>query len=148
VSNADAVRLFYEVLATPEYGAALAAGELKAFLDEPGQAHLFDYLDPELAIVEPAEIPDQHTWQGPDAYLRAMEQWPSHWDDFVAELVEIEERGDVVFHESHHRGTARGSSLALDIRVFNVQWFRDGKMYRWEMYLDRDEALAVAGFES
>ena len=38
---------------------------------------------PDLVLVQPPEVPDAKTYEGPAALVEAMEDWPKQWEDFA-----------------------------------------------------------------
>ena len=76
----------------------------------------------------------------------AMADWPSQWEDFRMELVEVLDAGaDVYVSTTRHRGHGRESGIEMDFNVFYVHRLRDGKLARLEMFFSREQALEAAG---
>jgi ketosteroid isomerase-like protein len=100
---------------------------------------------PDVVLVQPREVPDAKTYEGPEAFAQAMEDWPRQWDDFRMELIEVIDLGDeVAINLTRHTGRGRESGIEMNFDVFNVFWGRDGKLARMEMYFDREQALNAA----
>ncbi len=53
--------------------------------------------------------------------------------------------GDYVVNGAAMRGRGRGSGGEVEMRYWQVWLLRDGKVTRWEEYLDRRGALEAAG---
>ena len=125
--NVELVRLGFELL---------EHGDL-AFFEE--------WTTPDLVIVQPPEVPDAKTYEGRTAVAKAWEDWPSQWEDFRLDLVEvIDAGGDAVVSVTRHRGRGRESGIEMDFQVFYVHRLRQGKLARMEMFFSREQALAAA----
>ncbi len=109
-------------------------------------AWLEERATPDLVMVQPPEVPDAKTYEGPTAIADAMEDWPKQWEDFRLDLLEIiDVSDDVLVSVTRHRGRGRESGIEMDFEVFYVQRSRDGKLARMEMYFSREQALDAAG---
>ena len=100
----------------------------------------------DLVIVQPPEVPDAKTYSGPTAFADAATDWPSEWEDFRLELVELidvdEER---VISVTRHHGRGAESGIEMEFVVVYVQTLRDGKLARVDMFFSREQALATVG---
>jgi ketosteroid isomerase-like protein len=61
------------------------------------------------------------------------------------EIEDIVEAGDRVLVTLHQRARGRGSAVEVEIDTSNVYTFRDGKVFRIELFTDREPALEAAG---
>jgi ketosteroid isomerase-like protein len=105
-----------------------------------------EFMAPDVVMVQPPEVPDSKSYAGPTAIRDAMADWPTQWEDFRMDLLEvIDAGGDVYVSATRHRGQGRESGIEMDFHVFYVQHLRDGKLARLEMYFSRDQALQAAG---
>jgi ketosteroid isomerase-like protein len=105
-----------------------------------------DMTTPDLVMVQPPEVPDAKIYEGPNAIVEAMEDWPTQWEDFRMDLIEIiDVSEDVVVSVTRHRGRGRESGIEMDFEVFYVQRGRDGKLARLEMFFSREQALDAVG---
>ncbi len=101
---------------------------------------------PDLVIVQPREVPDFKTYEGPAAVAEALADWPTQWEDFRMDLLEVIDVGDDVYvTATRHRGRGRESGIEMDFEVFYVTHGQDGLLARMEMFLRRDQALEAAG---
>jgi ketosteroid isomerase-like protein len=101
---------------------------------------------PDLVIVQPPEVPDFKSYEGPNAVAEALADWPTQWEDFRMDLLEIIDVGDDVYvTATRHRGRGRESGIEMDFQVFYVTRSRDGQLARMEMFFSRDQALAAVG---
>jgi ketosteroid isomerase-like protein len=112
-----------------------------------GDMAAFDGMTTEdLVLVQPPEVPDAKTYEGRDAIVEAMEDWPNQWEDFHMDLIEIIDVNDeVAVSVTRHRGRGRESGIEMEFEVFYVQRGRDGKLARMEMFFNRKQALEAAG---
>ena len=106
---------------------------------------MLEYVDPEIEVLEPPEIPDRGVFKGHDGYREALEHWAGQFDDFRVEVVELIDAGDRFVWAGRQTARGKDSGVEVELLVYNVSFMRDDKTYRWEMYLTRDQALAAAG---
>ena len=105
-------------------------------------------LAPDAVIVQPPEVPDAKTYEGPEAIRLGWEDWPSQWEDFRIELVDvIDVDDDTLISVTRQRGRGRDSGIAMDFEVFFVTHGRDGLIARMEMFFSRAQALKAVGLE-
>jgi ketosteroid isomerase-like protein len=55
--------------------------------------------------------------------------------------------GDRVLVLSRQSGRGKRSGVPLDTEYGDIFTIRDGKIVRWELYMERADALAAAGLE-
>ena len=104
---------------------------------------------PDAVMVQPPEVPDAKTYEGAGAIREAMEDWPTQWEDFQMELLDIIDAGDdVVVAVTRHRGRGRESGIEMDFEVFYVYRLSDGRLARLDMFFSREQALEAAGVGS
>jgi ketosteroid isomerase-like protein len=109
-------------------------------------AWLQEMTTPDVVIVQPPEIPDAKSYEGRTAVVETLEDWPTQWEDFRLDLIEIiDVSDDVLVSVIRHRGRGRESGIEMDWQVFYVHRVRDGKMARMEMFFSREQALEAAG---
>ena len=126
--NVELVRLGFE---------AIARGDL-ALVEE--------FTESDAVMVQPPEVPDAKTYEGRGAIREAMQDWPTQWEDFRMDLVELIDAGDdVVVSVTRHRGRGRESGIEMDFEVFYVHRLRHGRLARLEMFFSREQALEAGG---
>jgi ketosteroid isomerase-like protein len=83
--------------------------------------------------------------RGVDAIRRDYERNEETWDEHWIEIQELIDAGDrvVVFHREFQRGKSSGIELAVDAAV--IVDVRDGRIVRFQGYMDRNAALEAAG---
>ena len=111
-----------------------------------GDLAVFDGMTtPDLVLVQPPEVPDAKSYEGRDAIAEALDDWPKQWDNFRMDLIEVIDVDDeVAVLVTRHRGRGRESRIEMDFEVFYVNWGRDGRLARVEMFFDRRQALKAA----
>jgi ketosteroid isomerase-like protein len=95
--------------------------------------------------VEPAEWPGAGVHRGLDQYRQVLEGFFEALSQMTAEIEDTFDAGDrvVVFVRWRARGTSSGAEL--EMRPGQVFTLRHGKIAKQEVFLDRDQALQVAG---
>jgi ketosteroid isomerase-like protein len=103
----------------------------------------------EVVIVQPPEVPDTKSYEGPSAWADALADWSSEWEDFRVDFIEvIDVSDDVVILGTRHRGRGAHSGIEMDFQVFYVTYIRDGKATRQEMFFTREQALRAVGLSA
>ena len=64
--------------------------------------------------------------------------------DFTIEIVWVRHKGDLTVSELRNNARAEGSA-ALAEHVWQVSEWRDGRVVRWQMYENEQDALEAAG---
>ncbi len=109
--------------------------------------YILENCDPEIVIVQPAEVPDAKTYRGHAGVREAFEDWPGQWEGFSAKLVRVididEER---LVSVNHQALSARGIDFDQEVAFLHTQ--RDGKAIRVDMFLTVEQALEAAGLSA
>jgi ketosteroid isomerase-like protein len=102
--------------------------------------------DPEVEFITAGVEPG--TYSGPDGVRQGWFDFLSAWDDFRVEGVQFIEasRDDTYLVLCHLSGRGKESNLPIEAETANVIVVRNGKIVRFELFWDRDEALEAAGF--
>lgn len=95
-------------------------------------------------LVTASEMPDAGTYRGEEARVW-WEAWVESFDSLTLEPVELLDAGDRVFAEVVQRGTPRGGSTSVELRVWTVYTFTKGALRRAEVFMSRSQALEAAG---
>jgi uncharacterized protein len=86
------------------------------------------------------------TQHGLDEVLDVQRDWLRQWErPFSVDAEELIPAGDAVVALIRWHGTGRGSGVPLEAEGAHIWEIRDGKAVRWDIYRDRDRALADAG---
>jgi ketosteroid isomerase-like protein len=85
-------------------------------------------------------------YRGPEALRNWMETIRSAWEKFELTPDEVvRDEGDVLVVAELQRGRGRGSGVEVEMRVFSVYSFREGKVRRRQAFTEREPALEAAG---
>jgi ketosteroid isomerase-like protein len=88
--------------------------------------------------------PDGSAWVGPQAVLdRLFMRIGSEWDGFTVNVGTLHDAGQDVVMEGRYTGTYKASGKTLDAQVCHVLGFRDGKLVRFQQYVDTAQLQAV-----
>jgi ketosteroid isomerase-like protein len=131
--NVERLRDAYDLLNTRF--AALKAGDLAALLD---------FFDPEV-VIELVDAPDPATYKGHDGVCRWFGDAFGVWAAIHVDAAGFVEAGE--WTVAHLRTTVRGeaSGVELELPLTAVHQFRDGRIVRDRVYLNRAQALAAVG---
>src|SRR5262245_25660105 len=73
-----------------------------------------EYMAPDVVIVQPPEIPDSKTYEGRAAIVEMLKDWPSEWEDFRFELIDvIDFSDDTVLSVLRQSGRGRESGIEM-----------------------------------
>jgi ketosteroid isomerase-like protein len=100
---------------------------------------------PDGEYVNSREDPDHATFRGLDAIEGLFASWIEAYPDVRIIPVEAREHGDRVFLWVRFNGHVADSDVPLQMELAHVITIEDGRMRRLEEYMDRAEALSVAG---
>ena len=131
--NVERLRDAYELLNTRF--AAVKAGELDALLD---------FFDPEV-VIEMVDVPDRATYNGHDGVCRWFNDAFGVWASIHVEAERFIESGEwtVAYLRNSLHGEASG--VPVELQTTAVHKFRDGRIVRDRIYLNRREALEAIG---
>jgi ketosteroid isomerase-like protein len=103
------------------------------------------FYQPDVELHEWPDAPGAGTYHGIDGMLKAVDGWFEVWGSMQVEIEEIFEVGDQVLVFLHQRARGRESEVEVEVDSFNVYTFRDGKVSRIQLFIDRESALEAAG---
>jgi ketosteroid isomerase-like protein len=106
---------------------------------------VIDDTDPNAELHEWPNAPGAQIYRGPDGVREALDKWFEIWEWMHVDIEEIVDVGERVFLIMHQRAKGRGSEIEVEIRSFNVYTFRDGRVMRIELFIEREPALEAAG---
>ncbi len=131
--NVERLREAYELLNT--HFAALKAGDLDALLD---------FFDPEV-VIETVDVPDPRSYKGHSGVRRWFNDAFGVWATVHVEAEGFLEAGEwtVAQLRTWLRGDASG--VEVEVPTTAVHQFRDGRIVRDRLYLNRTEALEAVG---
>lgn len=83
--------------------------------------------------------------RGREQVLDAQRKWLQQWErPFAIDADEFIDAGELVVVLIRWRGRGRGSGAEVEAEGAHVWELRGGKAVRWDIYRDRDDALAAA----
>jgi ketosteroid isomerase-like protein len=82
---------------------------------------------------------------GRDAVIEGSRRYWGTWDEYQLDPEEVIDAGSSVVVVLHERGRGRGSGVPFDRHFAQVWTFHRGRIIRWELFEDRDEALEALG---
>ncbi len=82
-------------------------------------------------------MPSGEAWVGPNAILENLfMKLGEDWDGFTVHPGTYHDAGDVVVVEARYTGTHFGTGKALDSQVCHVWTLKDGKVVKFQQYVD------------
>jgi ketosteroid isomerase-like protein len=88
--------------------------------------------------------PDGAAWFGAQTVLEKLfKRIGSEWEDFKANIRAIHDAGEYIVVEGRYTGIHKPSSRSLDAQMCHVLRFRNGKLYRFQQYVDTAQLQAV-----
>jgi ketosteroid isomerase-like protein len=131
MSNVDVVKHAY---------AAFARGDVAAVVDamDPGiewrQAEGNPYM------------PSGEAWVGPEAIVNNLfVRLGAEWDAFAVHPNAYHDAGDTVVVEGRYSGTYKDTGKSMDTQVCHVWRLRNGKIIRFQQYVDTAQVQDVMG---
>ena len=122
--------------------------QVRAYIDAFNRRE-FDALiasaDPDVELHEWPNAPGAEVHRGPDGVRKALDGWFEIWEWMHLEIEDITEVGDRVLFTLHQRAKGKGSEIEIEITSFNVYSFRDGKVFRIQLFTELEPALEAAG---
>ena len=103
-----------------------------------------DYFDPGV-VVDASHRVDGRVGKGYDELLTILGEWMSTWEDWREEVEEMREVGDRVLVVSTQRGRGKGSGVDWEGRFWMLYEIEEGRISRWTIYDDSDQALEAVG---
>ena len=137
-ANVEILRRAYSLAKESETYSFVAANQV-----------LYDeYFHHDAELVPPPIYPDtKPTYTGFDGFNRFQQQLDEIWDDWRFEAERFLDAGDQVVVFVRISGTGKQSGAAVAISTAHLFSLRDGRATRFEIFLDRHEALRAAGLE-
>ena len=90
--------------------------------------------------------PSGEPWHGPQAVLENLfVRLGGEWDGFTVTPLRFHDAGDCVAVEARYTGTFRATGKPLDAQVCHVWTVRNGKITRFQQYVDTAQLRAVMG---
>ena len=91
-------------------------------------------------------MPSGEAWVGPEAVLHNLfSKLGSEWDAFAVHPKTFHDAGGTVVVELRYSGTYKKTGKSLDAQVCHVLDFKDGKLTRFQQYVDTAKLQDVMG---
>lgn len=91
-------------------------------------------------------MPSGEAWVGPDAVLNNLfSKLGFEWDGFAVHPKTFHDAGGTVVVELRYSGTYKKTGKSLDAQVCHVLDFKDGKLTRFQQYVDTAKLQDVMG---
>jgi ketosteroid isomerase-like protein len=88
--------------------------------------------------------PTGEPWVGPDAVLHELFlKLGAEWDGFSIQTKAFHDAGDSVIVEARYSGTYRPTGKSMDAQVCHVWDVRDGKVSRFQQYVDTAQLQGI-----
>ena len=88
----------------------------------------------------------EDVYRGSDAMQQWIDTIRSAWEEFEVTLDEVlHDGGDVAVVAERVRGRGRGSGAEVEMRVFSMYLFEEGKVRKRSAFTERNAALEAAG---
>jgi ketosteroid isomerase-like protein len=94
---------------------------------------------PDIVVATTVEV-----HRGPEALLEWMDEGDSAFDDFVVELLAVEELGGNVVASMLQRGRGKASGAEVELPFTHVWTVRGDRAVRMQSFTDHDEAVRYA----
>ena len=89
-----------------------------------------------------------HVYRGHDGIRQWLADMGDYWESFKTEPNDYHDLGDRVLALGcwHAQGRASGVEINGQPATW-LAWIREGKIYKWRTFTDREEALTIAGVD-
>ena len=90
--------------------------------------------------------PSGEAWVGPDAVLNNLfMRLGAEWDGFTVHTKSFHDAGDCITVEARYSGTYKATGKSMDAQVCHVWDVKDGKLTRFQQYVDTAKLWEVMG---
>jgi len=104
------------------------------------------FFDPDVDFApRSAAVHGGSPYRGHEGIRSWWESMFSVFSDYVAEIDEVQDLGDVTFGRARLRGHGMGSGVPLGETQWHVAEWRDGTIIHWRTFPSEAEALEAAG---
>ena len=91
-------------------------------------------------------MPSGEAWVGPDAVLsNLLIRLGAEWDGFTVHPKSFHDAGGSVIVEARYSGSYKATGKKMDTQVCHVFDIRDGKVTRFQQYVDTAKLQSVMG---
>jgi ketosteroid isomerase-like protein len=100
---------------------------------------------PDFECIVRGGVGGDRRYTGTDGMRRMFKDWLGPWDSYRIEIERAVDCGERVLVLVNAFGRLEGSEQEVALKSSEVWTVRDGRLVRWEAYLDRTEALRAVG---
>ena len=118
---------------------------LREVYGRPTLEEFAESLHPEAELHQASSIPDTDDYYGREEFLRGARRWLEEWETFRYIPEEVIDLGEQALMRVRISGRGKASGIKLDQTAFHLWTFRDGMLWRCEVFLDEAQALEAAG---
>lgn len=105
----------------------------------------YPIFDPQVELIQPTELPGARgTYRGIDGLAHALGELLEGFEEYRMEPEEFFEAGNQVAVVVRLRARGRASKITVDARVGHLATLRNGRVVRWEVFMEADDAVARA----
>jgi ketosteroid isomerase-like protein len=90
-------------------------------------------------------MPSGEAWVGPDAVLNLFMKLGAEWDGFSVHPKSFHGAGDSVIVEARYSGRYKATGKSMDTQACHVWDVKDGKVTRFQQYVDTAKLQDVMG---
>jgi ketosteroid isomerase-like protein len=90
-------------------------------------------------------MPSGEAWVGPDAVLNLFMKLGSEWDGFTVHPRSFHDAGASVIVEGRYTGKYKATGKSMDTQCCHVWDVKDGKVTRFQQYVDTAKLQDVMG---
>ena len=91
-------------------------------------------------------MPSGQAWVGPDAVMSNLfMKLGTEWNGFAVHPRSFHDAGDSVIVEARYSGTYKATGRSMDAQVCHIWDVKDGKVSRFQQYLDTAKVQDVMG---
>jgi ketosteroid isomerase-like protein len=103
------------------------------------------FFDHDCEVTFPPEVPEPGPFRGHAELRQWAEGFMAAWQSHHAEVVETHAARDTVVVSLHLAGRGRGSGVEMEETDAHLFTFRNGRIARWQNFVDHAEALEAVG---
>jgi ketosteroid isomerase-like protein len=106
---------------------------------------LLEMMEPDFVWHEAEEVPGRKTAIGRDEFADYLRGFERLWESFEFELLVLEDLGDhTALAKMRTNARGRASGEQMELVIYHLWRFRNGRVARMDAYLDENEARDAA----
>jgi ketosteroid isomerase-like protein len=109
------------------------------------KAAFLELCHPDVENVPPREWPESDSIRGSEAIWDFFVEGNEPWEESSFEYAELIDAGNQVVGDLRREVQGKASAASVAWRYWQVTTLRNGKVFRFEWFVDRAEALKAAG---